>query len=478
MLGTLASGQLFLEELHRFPNLPVRFQNSLRWDLPGLFREIKNGLRKAAERDISIAGVSVDSWGVDYVWVGKKEPVLGLPRTYRDDRHEGAFAEALAKVPRERIFAATGLQFMPFNTLYQLFADHRDSPELVGAASCFLPMADFFNYLLSGVPKCEESLASTTQIFNPVSKTWSSELQSAFAMRAEVFPALVPSGTRLGPLAPEVAQETGLVGAEVIATCSHDTGAAVAAVPATAGEDWAYLSSGTWSLIGVELPAPLLSEEVRAANFTNEGGYGGSVRFLKNVVGLWILQECRRSWEAGGRGFTYEEITNLAAEAEPLRMLIHPDDPRFLKPGGMPEKITDFCRETGQPVPETPGQTARCILESLALTYRTHLGTIEQLTGRTIRRLHIVGGGSKSALLNQLAANATGREIQAGPNEATAVGNVLIQALAMGHLSSLAALRQTVRDSFPIASFFPKDPAVWEEAARRFAKLAPASTAA
>jgi rhamnulokinase len=471
MLGTLASGQLFLEELHRFPNLPVRVQNSLRWDLLGLFREIKIGLKKAADRGIPIASVSVDTWGVDYVWVGRREPALTLPRTYRDERHDGAFTEALALVSREKIFAETGLQFMPFNTLYQLFADHRDSPEVVAAAACFLPMADFFHFLLCHRMVCEESLASTSQIFDPRSKTWSTELQQAFGLRPEVFPPLVPSGTKLGPLTQEVAAETNLPGVEVVATCSHDTGAAVAAVPATEGEDWAFLSSGTWSLIGVELPAPLLSDEVRAANFTNEGGYGGSIRFLKNVVGLWILQECRRSWEAAGRSFTYEEITNLAAEAEPLRMLINPADERFLKPGGMPEKIASFCEETAQPIPATPGQTARCILESLALTYRVHLANLEKLTGRDIRRLHIVGGGSKSALLNQMAANATGREVLAGPNEATAVGNVLIQALAMGHLADLNALRQTVRNSFPIANFSPKDGPLWAEAAERFAKL-------
>lgn len=471
MLGTLAQGKLFLEEIHRFPNLPVRLGTSLRWDLLGTFREIKAGLAKVAERKVSIGGLSVDSWGVDYVWSGAAQPVLALPYTYRDPRIDAAMAEALQKVSDTTIYGETGIQFMPFNTIFQLFADHRDSPGVVDLADHFLPTADFYNYLLCGVACCEESLASTTQLYDPRSRQWSNRLIEEFGFRREIFPKIVPSGTVLGPLLPAVREETGLDSLPVIAACSHDTGAAVAAVPAEAGEDWAFLSSGTWSLLGVELPSPLINEEARKANFTNEGGFGGSTRFLKNVVGLWILQECRRAWEKNGTVFTYEQLTNLAAEAEPLRSLIHPDDARFLKPLQMPEKIAAFCRETDQPTPETPGQIARCILESLALVYRSNLENLEKLTGRTICKLHIVGGGSQSALLNQFAANATGRTVLAGPTEATAIGNLLIQATAVGAIDSLDALRATVRASFSPRIFTPEAAPQWQEAYRRFSVL-------
>lgn len=471
MLGTLAKGKLFLEEIHRFPNVPVRLFDSLRWDVLGIWRELKEGLSKIAARDIALHGVSVDSWGVDFVWSGAGQPMLAPPRTYRDARHDGAMAETLARVPREVIYAETGIQFISFNTIYQLYGEHRDSPELVKIAKHFLPTADFFNFLLSGVARCEESLASTTQLYDPRTRQWSEKLIGMLGFRREVFPEIVPSGTVLGPVAADVREETGLGELPAIAACSHDTGAAVAAVPAENGEDWAFLSSGTWSLIGVELSAPRLTEEARLANFTNEGGFGGTTRFLKNVVGLWILQECRRHWARHGEQFTYEQLTNLAAAAEPLRSLIHPDDPRFLKPGRMPEKIREYCRETGQPQPEEPGQIARCILESLALVYRDNMDKLEAITGRTLRRLHIVGGGSQSTLLNQFAASATRRTVIAGPTEATAIGSLLIQAVATGHLSGHEELRAVVRSSFSPAVFQPEDSGPWEEAYRRFAAL-------
>lgn len=472
MLGTLAGGKLYLEEVHRFANVPVRVGGSIRWDVLGMFREMKAGLGMVARRGVEVEGVSVDSWGVDYVWVGAGQPMLAPPYIYRDSRNDRAFEEGLRKVGADWLYERTGIQFMPFNTCFQLYADHRDSPGLVGVADCFLMMADFFNFLLSGVRRAEVSLASTTQLLDPWRRGWSEELIRGFGFRREVFPEIVPSGTRLGGLLEEVREETGLgEGVGVFAACSHDTGSAVAAVPAGQGEGWAYLSSGTWSLIGVEMAEPLINADVRKANFTNEAGYGGTVRFLKNLVGLWILQECRRAWEAQGRSFTYDEITNLAAEAEPLQQLINPDDPRFLKPGAMPEKIAAFCRETSQPPPTSPGQTARCILESLALAYRLNLDLIEQLTGKPIHTLHIVGGGSKSSLLNQFAANATRRKVLAGPAEATAAGNLLIQALASGALHSLPELRQTIRDSFPIAAFEPEDESRWESAFQKFASL-------
>jgi len=468
MLGTLSDGRLTLEEIHRFPNITIRLGSSLRWDILRTFDELKKGLAKVSQRGIAVQSLSVDSWGVDYVWSGLGQEMLAPAYIYRDARTDATFASATARAGKDKIFAETGIQFMTFNTLYQLVADLETSGALVRSADGFLCIADYLNALFSGVRRMEESLASTTQLYNPATRQWSKTLIQEFGFPEAIFPEIVPSGTVLGPLTPEVAAETGLSGAKVIATCSHDTGAAVAAVPAEPGDDWAYLSSGTWSLIGVELPAPLINHDTREANFTNEGGFGGTTRFLKNIVGLWILQECRRDWERLGESFDYATLNGLAAAAQPLQTLIDPDDARFLKPGDMLAKIEAFARETGQPVPSTPGEFTRAILESLALFYRATLAKIEGLSGRKIARLHIVGGGSQSALLNQFAASATGRPVLAGPVEATAIGNILIQALAGGQLDSLAALRETVRSSFPIVAFQPADRALWEEAFARF----------
>lgn len=472
MLGRLDASQLSLEEIHRFPNIPLRMGNSLRWDAPGIFRELKAGLAKIASSGIRPAGISVDSWGVDIVWIGAGQPMLGLPFVYRDDRNDKAFADALQKVPREEIFRHTGIQFMPFNTIFQLYADHRTSPKMLSIADVFLPVADYLNFLFSGAMAAEESLASTTQIYNPNRRAWSSELIERFGFLPSVFPRIVPSGTVLGNLCGSVCEETGLgEGTKVIASCSHDTASAVAAVPAAPGEDWAYLSSGTWSLIGVELDAPLISPAVLEQNFTNEGGFGGSTRFLKNMSGLWILQECRRSWEKSGGLAEYGDIARAAESSASLRSLIDPSDARFVKPGNMPAKIQAYCRETNQPVPETEGEVARCILESLALSYRIAIDTLESLTGRILTKLHIVGGGTKNRLLNQLSANATGRTVFAGPAEATAVGNILIQAISIGAVRDLNHLREIVRNSFDIREFTPEDSPEWQAALLRFKSL-------
>ncbi len=465
MLGTLNGGKLTLEEIHRFPNGPVVVQGTWRWDVLRMFDELKTGLRHVAERGLKIESVSTDSWGVDYVWLKDREPLLTAPFHYRDlTRNDGAFERVFPVVSAAEIFAETGLQFMTLNTAYQLHWDAVNRPWILKAADRFLNIGDYFNYLFSGVAAAEQSLASTTQLYNPKKKKWSRPLRKKLGLPKKLFPEIVPSGTVLGPVVPEF----GLTGAQVVASCSHDTGAAVAAVPA-AGKGWAYLSSGTWSLLGVELKQPLITDQSRQFNFTNEVGYGQSVRFLKNIIGLWILQECRRQW-----GKTdYAELRQLAAQAAPLRSLINPNDERFGKPGTMPEKISAFCRETGQPVPTTPGEFTRCILESLALLYRRTLEQLEACTGQPVTTLHIVGGGSQNLLLNQFSANATGRTVIAGPVEATATGNILIQALALGQLKNLAELRQVVRNSFAVQTYQPQDAAVWSQADGRFQKLIP-----
>ncbi len=470
LIGSLDDERLEVEEIHRFPNRPVSIRESLRWNVLQLYEELKDGLRKVAARGDALAGISTDSWGVDYVLLHGQEPLLSIPFHYRDGRTEGAMERAFQIVSPDEIFAETGIQFMPINTLYQLCEDARARPALLGTADMFLNVGDYFNFLFSGIGRAEESLASTTQLYNPRTRTWSPRLIERFALPVDIFPEIVVSGTRLAPLLPEVAAETGLAGVQVIAGCSHDTAAAVAAVPAE-GEGWAYLSSGTWSLLGIETEHPIINSMSRRFNFTNEVGFGGSIRFLKNIVGLWIVQECRRAWAREGREYGYEELAALAEAAEPLRSFVDPKDARFAKPGTMHQKIVAFCRNTHQHVPDTPGAVVRCALESLALCYRQTLEQLEEATGKRIARLHIVGGGSKNSLLNQFTADATGIPVLAGPSECTGIGNVLVQAIALGQLPSLTAARRIVRRSLPPLTCEPADAARWEEAYSRFCRV-------
>jgi rhamnulokinase len=454
MLGTLEKGRVALEDIHRFPNRVLTAGSHLHWDLPHLEKEIFAGLEKAAGRGLPIAGISADSWGVDYVLLDAKGRTLGQPYCYRDPWTHDATARLFKKLPFSEIYRETGIQFMTINTLFHFEAQQHEDRAVFSAADHFLNIADYFNARLSGVEAAEQSLASTTQLYNPKTRAWSEKLIAVLGLSPALFPKIVPSGTVLGPLVGELAQHPSLAATRVVATCSHDTGAAVAAVPAT-GHNWAYLSSGTWSLLGAELSEPIVTDEAREAGFTNEVGIGGTIRFLKNIAGLWVLQECRRAWEAAGQSFTYEDLTRLAVENGPASAHISLEDARFLSPGEMPEKITAFCRETSQTVPASPGQFVRTILESLALTYAQTLRQLEGLVGRKFEKLHIVGGGSRSHLLNHLAADATGVPVIAGPVEATAIGNILIQALALGHLESSAHLRRLVEDSFPTQTFLP-----------------------
>jgi rhamnulokinase len=460
MRGNLAGGKLTLEEIHRFPIGGLALGDSLRWDLPRILDELRVGIRRAAGQG-PIDGISTDSWGVDYVLVSSQEAMLTLPYHYRDKRNDTAFQRVFLLVPRDLVYRETGIQSMGFNTLFQLKWDAVNRPGLVALADRFLLIADWCNWTFSGVGVAEESLASTTQIYSPHCRQWSPEILSRVGLPERLFPAVVPSGTVLGPCL----NELGVGAAQVVATCSHDTGAAVAAVPAE-GEGWAYLSCGTWSLLGIETPEPICTKEAQAENYTNELGLGGSVRFLKNIVGLWIVQECRRSWKMAGQDLSYDELTRLAGEAKPLISLIDPSDPRFAAPGDMPEKIAAYCRETRRPVPEGVGATVRCALESLALTYRRSIDTLERLAGQKLSRLHVIGGGSKNRLLMQMAASATGRQVICGPVEATVIGNLLIQALALGRIKDHAELRDIVRASFPVETFQPHDHAAWNEALR------------
>jgi rhamnulokinase len=467
MLGTLAGGEITLEELHRFPNGAVKVNGALQWNFAGLLDELKKGLKLAAARRLPLAGLSTDSWGVDYVLYGDQGRVLSPVWCYRDARTAAGVELARAKVDWETTYAETGIQFMALNTIYQLASE---PPERLAAARQLLLIGDAVNYFCSGVARNEVSLASTTQLYNPQTRTWSRKLFTALGLRESLPAPICPSGTVLGPLKAELAAEVGLSGLQVIATCSHDTGAAVAAVPAQGG-NWAYLSSGTWSLMGVESPQPVITDLGRNLGFTNEIGFGDTVRLLKNIIGLWIVQECRRDWAKHGHKYEFGELSRLAEAAEPFKSLINPNDPRFLSPEDMPEKIAGFCRETGQPVPADPGAYMRCIYESLALLYRNTLHSVERLTGRKIERLHIVGGGSQDATLNQFTANALNLPVLAGPKECAALGNILVQAIALGHLPGLPAAREVVRHSFALKTFTPQSPAAWDAAATSFEKL-------
>ena len=468
MLGTLADGRITLEELHRFANGPVKNAGTLHWNLEGLFTELKAGLKKAAARKLPIASISSDSWGVDYVLYDER----GLPMSpvwhYRDARTALGVSNVNAKLSWPEIYDETGIQFMALNTLYQIAAE---PAERLAKAKQFLFIGDAINHYCSGVARNEVSLASTSQMYNPRTRTWSAKILGKLGLAPELFAPLCHSGTRLGPLKKSLCAETGMDPIEVVATCSHDTGAAVAAVPAADQGNWAYLSSGTWSLMGVEWPQPVITEQSRSMSFTNEIGYANSVRLLKNIIGLWIVQECRRQWQKEGKKYDYAALEQLAASAPPLVSLINPDDPRFLAPDNMAQKIAEFCRETGQPVPADHAAYVRCIYESLALFYRLTLRRLEKLTGKKIETLHIVGGGSQSATLNQCAANALKIPVLAGPTECTALGNILVQALALGHLPSHAAARAVVRQSFELKTYSPQDETAWDAAYQRFEKL-------
>ena len=455
MLAELSTGVLTLQEVHRFPNIPVTLPTGLYWNTLGLFHEILEGLRAASRATARLESVAIDTWGVDFGLLGADGALIDNPRHYRDARTAGLPERMFATVPRAEIFAATGIQFMELNSLYQLWAVHRQSPWLLEHARALLFMPDLFHYFLCGEIAAERTIASTSQFYSPVRGRFATELLARLGIPTGFLPPLLEPGRRLGTLLPAVAEACGVErDMPVYTTASHDTASAVAAVPAAGGSRWCYISSGTWSLMGMEIERPLINEAVLAANFTNEVGVGGSIRFLKNIPGLWLLQECRRAWAREGKEYSYDELIAMAREVEPSGAVLELD--AFYAAGQSAEKVREYCRSTGQPVPEGAGAVCRVILYSLAVRYREVLGLLEDLTGQTVEVIHIVGGGSRNRLLNQLTADVTGRRVVAGPTEATAAGNALVQALGAGQVGSLEELRQVVRQSFAVEEFVPK----------------------
>ena len=472
--GLFDGSRVELQELHRFRNGPVSVAGTLRWDLVNLWREIQTGLAKAgAQFGDSIRSIGVDTWGVDFVLLSENEELLGLPYCYRDDRTNGLLNHTLTQMPREEIFAQTGLQFMEINTLYQLVAMNQQNPALMDQAATFLMIPDAINWLLSGSKVVEFTNATTSQCFNATTRDWAFDMLGKLGLPTRMFPQVVDPGTMLGTLREDVARQAGIGPINVVAPATHDTGSAVVAVPTemTGSANWAYISSGTWSLMGLEVPEAILTPRALELNVTNEGGVDGTYRLLKNIMGLWLVQQCRASFERAGQSLDYAQLAALAADAPPFRSLIEPDDSRFLAPDDMASAIASWCRDTGQPEPETPGQFIRCCVESLALKYRRVLRWLEELSGESVQVVHVVGGGAKNELLNQLTSDACGCPVVAGPAEGTALGNVLIQARTAGEIGSLAEIRTVVRASSELQRYEPCNAEQWDAADARLTEL-------
>ncbi|MBQ6472209.1 MAG: rhamnulokinase [Victivallales bacterium] len=471
ILGSLDKGKIVLKELHRFPNGPVAINGGLFWDILSLFTEIKAGIAKAAALGEKISGIGIDTWGVDFAFLDKDGFLAGNPRNYRDPRNDAAMPFFYKKVSPEQLYQSTGIQILGLNTVFQLAAAVQNGDQTLKIADKLLFMPNALTYLLCGDKSAEYSIATTSALYNPTTGDWAWNLIKAMGLKKSLFPKIVPSGTVVGKLLPQLQEELKAPALPVVLVGSHDTASAVAAVPAKAGSNWAYLSSGTWSLIGLELDKPLLSAAAQKANYTNEGGVGNTIRFLKNILGLWLVQECRNEWKRQGESLDFGEMVKLAEKAEPFRSFVDPNDSSFVTPGDMPARIQAFCKRTKQPVPETKGQIIRTALESLAMRYRQSVDELETITGRKIDVLHIVGGGCQNRLLVQFTANAINRPVLTGPIEGTALGNIAVQAIATGAIRDLAKAREIVAASTELESYTPKNTKAWNTAYRKYAKV-------
>ena len=467
ILGTLTENKLSLKEIHRFDNQMVEINGSFYWNIFSLFGELKTGLKKCI-RDFSVQpeSVGVDTWGVDIALLDRNGMIVGLPYAYRDPRTDKAMEEVFKIIPRKELYLMTGIQLMQFNTLFQLYAYKRDRSPLLEITTDILFMPDALGYLFSGVKKNEFSIASTSQFLKPGKLEYEQKLFDAIGFDISLMQELVLPGTILGNIKTDIQKETGSASIPVVAVAAHDTASAIASVPAT-GRNWAYISSGTWSLMGIESDHPLISEEIQKLNFTNEGGVEGTTRFLKNIMGLWLLQECRRKWSAQ-YNYSWPEMVEMSLKAQPFKCLIDPDAPQFLNPGDMPAAIAVFCAKTGQREPETHGEVIRTIFESLAMKYRSTLDSIMAVSQIKIEKIHIIGGGANNELLCQYASNAMNLPVYAGPTEATAIGNIMMQAKALGAVSSLSEIRQIVFESFETKIFYPEDVILWNTEYQRF----------
>ena len=470
ILGTLENGRLQIKELTRFPNQMLQIGDHFHWNIYSLFEHMKAGLVAAKCEDVEISSIGIDTWGVDFALLAEDGTILGAPYAYRDPHTIGVPDKFFAIVPREKVYDLTGIQVMNFNSLYQLFALKQANNSLLEATSEILFMPDALSYLLTGNKVVEYTIASTSQILNPRTKQFDSQLIKAAGVSPSILGEIVMPGHLIGTVRNDIAEESELGEVKVIAVAGHDTASAVAAVPAE-NERFAYLSSGTWSLMGIEVKVPIINKETFELNFTNEGGIEGTTRFLKNITGMWLLEQCLKEWKKEGITYAYEKLVHMAESVPAFQSLIDPDHISFANPACMTKAITDYCVTTGQKAPENHAEFVRCIFESLSLKYRYVLGKINKLAPFSIEKLHVIGGGSKNPLLNQWTANAIGIPVVAGPSEATAIGNIMIQAKAAGCVDSLEEMRKIIRYSIPMEEFSPENKGEWENAYLKFLKI-------
>ncbi len=470
ILATLTDRQLKLKELTRFPNKIIRVHDKYYWDIFALYEELKAGLKAAVKENVALEAIGIDTWGVDFVYLGEDGSLLSQPRSYRDPYTNGMPEEYFKIIPKQEVYDLTGIQFMNFNTLFQLFAAQKEGFSPLKAAKNILFMPDALSYMLTGKKVCEYSIASTSQFLNPKTKKIESKLFTSIGLDPDIVPSPVMPGTIIGPITEAVAKECGLDPVPVIAVAGHDTASAVASVPAE-NENFAYLSSGTWSLMGIEVKEPIINQHSYELNFTNEGGVDGTTRFLKNITGMWLLEQCRKEWENEGKRYTYPEIVALSDTVPGFVSMIDPDDPCFANPESMRRAIITYCEQTVQKVPENDAEFIRCIFDSLALKYKYVLNCLQQVAPFQIEKLHVIGGGSQNKLLNQLTADSIGMPVVAGPSEATAIGNVMLQAKGIGLVHSLQEMRSLIRDSVELEIFYPQDTESWNKAYERFLKF-------
>ncbi|MCM8818247.1 MAG: rhamnulokinase [Candidatus Omnitrophica bacterium] len=477
IIGEFDGEKINIKEIHRFPTYHSKIKEHRFWNVLSIFEEIKKMLLLAQNHG-EIKGVGITTWGVDYALIGKNDLLLSNPFQYRDERTKGIMEEVFNIIPKERIFRETGIQFMPINTLFQIFATKKEFPYLIENCESLLFMPDLFNFFLTGDKFCEYTITTTSQMYNSLSSgqnkaprgNWSYSLLEELGIRTDFLQQVISPGTLIGNITKTLQEELNISAIGVYAVCSHDTASAVVGVPARENK-WAYISSGTWSLLGVELENPVINEKVLQYNFTNEGGFGGSIRFLKNIVGLWILQECKREWDKKGEQYSYEQLVEIAKNGVPFYSFIDVNRNEFLYPGNMTEKIKNYCQKTGQKVPDNIPQITRVILESLSMEYRYVIEQLEELIGYDIETLHIVGGGSQNSLLSQFTSSATKKIVITGPSEATSIGNILVQAYAKREIKDLCQIREVIRNSFPLIVYRPENIDLWDENYEKYKKL-------
>lgn len=471
ILGRFDGSKLSIEEIHRFSNDPVEVTGHMYWDVLRLFWEIQRGITIFSNSGYGqLSSIGIDTWGVDFGLLDSSGELLGNPYHYRDTQTDGMMEKAFSIMPKKEIYRRTGIAFQKFNTIYQLFALRERNSPILEKADTLLFMPDLMAYFLTGEKGTEYTDASTSQLLDAQKKDWCTDLIKAMGIPDYIFTPIEQPGAIRGRLSSRIAQQLNVEQIPVVAVATHDTGSAVVAVPAQE-QDYIYLSSGTWSLMGVEVKEPIINEQALEWNYTNEGGVGGNYRFLKNIMGLWIVQECKRVWDRQGENYEYEDLMEMARNCQPFKAFIDPDHDDFYLPGDMPRIIQDFCARTGQEIPQTKGEIVRCVYESLALKYRWTIERLEKILNKPLKVLHIVGGGSKNELLNQFTANAINRPVLCGPTEATAVGNLMIQAMALGQVKDLSEIRQVIKESFPTIDYASEDVEQWDDAYQRFLKI-------